>query len=130
MPDYKVLMQKALSEIKELRSQLQQEKNKDRSPIAIIGMGCRFPGGANTPEAFWELLVNGVDAISEVKRDRWNIEDYYDDNLATPGKMHTRYGGFVEGLKEFDADFFGRSPREAESLDPQQRLLLEVTWEA
>ncbi|MEM9509148.1 MAG: beta-ketoacyl synthase N-terminal-like domain-containing protein, partial [Cyanobacteria bacterium P01_E01_bin.35] len=129
-PDYKVLMQKALSEIKDLRAQLQQEKNKNNEPIAIIGMGCRFPGGADTPEAFWDLLVNGVDAISEVPGDRWNLEDYYDVNPATLGKMHTRYGGFVEGLKEFDAEFFGISPREANSLDPQQRLLLEVTWSA
>ncbi|MEL7407031.1 MAG: beta-ketoacyl synthase N-terminal-like domain-containing protein, partial [Cyanobacteria bacterium J06558_2] len=130
MPDYKALMQKALSEINDLRAQLQQEKNKNNEPIAIIGMGCRFPGGANTPEAFWELLVNGVDAISEVPSDRWNIEDYYDANPVTPGKMNVRYGGFVDRLKEFDADFFGISPREANSLDPQQRLLLEVTWEA
>ncbi|MEL6930448.1 MAG: beta-ketoacyl synthase N-terminal-like domain-containing protein, partial [Cyanobacteria bacterium J06600_6] len=129
-PDYKVLMQKALAEIKDLRSQLQQEQAKDREPIAIIGMGCRFPGGANSPESFWDLLVNGIDAISQVPSDRWNIEDYYDGDPATPGKMNVRYGGFVEGLKEFDADFFGISPREASSLDPQQRLLLEVTWEA
>ncbi|MEM6613025.1 MAG: type I polyketide synthase, partial [Cyanobacteria bacterium P01_C01_bin.72] len=130
MPDYKTLMQKALAEIKDLRAQLQQEKNKDREAIAIIGMGCRFPGGADTPEAFWELLNNGVDAISEVPRDRWNIDEHYDVNPVTPGKMNVRYGGFVDRLKEFDADFFGISPREANSLDPQQRLLLEVTWEA
>ena len=129
-PDYKVLMQKALSEIKDLRAQLKQQQAKDREAISIIGMGCRFPGSANTPEALWELLINGVDAISEVKRDRSNIKNYYDSDRATPGKLHTRYGGFVEGLKEFDADFFGISPREANSLDPQQRLLLEVTWEA
>ncbi|MEO0834660.1 MAG: type I polyketide synthase, partial [Cyanobacteria bacterium J06642_3] len=129
-PNYKVLMQKALSEIKDLREQLQQEKNKDLEPIAIIGMGCRFPGDADTPAAFWDLLVNGVDAIAKVPDDRWNIEDYYDANPATPGKIYTRYGGFVKGLKEFDAEFFGIAPREANSLDPQQRLLLEVTWSA
>ena len=93
-------------------------------------MGCRFPGGADTPEAFWELLVNGVDAISEVPSDRWNIDEHYDADPVTPGKMNVRYGGFVDRLKEFDANFFGISPREANSLDPQQRLLLEVTWEA
>ncbi|MEO0836251.1 MAG: type I polyketide synthase, partial [Cyanobacteria bacterium J06642_3] len=130
MADYKVLMQKALSEIKDLRAQLQQEKDKNQEPIAIIGIGCRFPGGANSPEEFWELLANGVDAISEVPSDRWNSEDHYDANPVTPGKMYVRHGGFVSGLKEFDAEFFGISPREAISLDPQQRLLLEVTWEA
>ncbi|MGB5712418.1 MAG: type I polyketide synthase, partial [Waterburya sp.] len=99
-------------------------------PIAIVGMGCRFPGGANNPEAFWQLLQNGVDAISEVPGDRWDIDAYYDPNPDTPGKTYARYGGFVAGLDEFDSQFFNISPKEAASLDPQQRLLLEVSWEA
>jgi acyl transferase domain-containing protein/acyl-CoA synthetase (AMP-forming)/AMP-acid ligase II/acyl carrier protein len=98
-------------------------------PIAIIGMGCRFPG-ASSPEQFWQLLRNGVDAIREVPRERWNTNEYYDANPATPGKMSTRWGGFLDRIDEFDARFFAISPREAVRMDPQQRLLLEVVWEA
>ena len=99
-------------------------------PIAIIGMSCRFPGGANDPEAFWQLLSNGVDAIAEVPADRWNIDAYYDPDPEIPGKMYTRYGGFLQQVDQFDPQFFGISPREAVKLDPQQRLILEVSWEA
>ncbi|MBP5971177.1 SDR family NAD(P)-dependent oxidoreductase [Brasilonema sp. CT11] len=99
-------------------------------PIAIIGMGCRFPGGADDPEAFWQLLKNGVDAIAEVPKQRWDIDDYYDPNPDTPGKISTRRGGFLSQVDGFDAEFFGISPREASSLDPQHRLLMEVSWEA
>ncbi len=99
-------------------------------PIAIVGMSCRFPGGANTPEAFWELLKNGVDAITEIPNERWNIDEYYDPDPEKPGKMSTRYGGFIQEVDQFDAPFFGIAPREASGLDPQQRLLLELSWEA
>lgn len=98
--------------------------------IAIIGAGCRFPGGVHDLDAFWGLLQNEVDAIREVPRDRWDIDAYYDPNPDAPGKMTTRWGGFLEALDLFEPGFFGISPREAESLDPQQRLLLETTWEA
>lgn len=98
-------------------------------PIAVIGMGCRFPG-ANTPQAFWQLLHQGVDAITEVPSDRWNIDQFYDPTSGCPGKMNTRWGGFLEQVDQFDPQFFGISPREATSMDPQQRLLLEVAWEA
>jgi acyl transferase domain-containing protein/acyl carrier protein len=98
-------------------------------PIAIVGIGCRFPG-ANNPEAFWELLRGGVDAITEVPPDRWDIDDFYDPEPGTPGKMYTRYGGFIDQVDQFDPSFFGISPREAERMDPQQRLVLEVAWEA
>ena len=101
-----------------------------KEPIAIIGIGCRFPGGANSPEAFWKLLRDGVDAITEVPEDRWNLDNFYDPEGPKPGKIRTRWGGFVDKIDEFDADFFGISPREASSMDPQQRLLLEVAWEA
>jgi 3-oxoacyl-(acyl-carrier-protein) synthase/thioesterase domain-containing protein len=98
-------------------------------PIAIVGAGCRFPGNANNPESFWRLLRQGCDSIGEIPADRWDVDAFYDPTPQTPGKMISRRGGFVEHLREFDADFFGISPREAVSLDPQQRTLLEVTWE-
>jgi FkbH-like protein len=98
-------------------------------PIAIIGLGCRFPG-ANDPEAFWQLLRNGVDVISEVPKNRWDINSFYHPELETPGKMSTRWGAFLDQVDQFDPNFFGISPREAERMDPQQRILLEVAWEA
>ncbi|HEU4325734.1 MAG TPA: SDR family NAD(P)-dependent oxidoreductase [Roseiflexaceae bacterium] len=99
-------------------------------PIAIIGMGCRFPGGANTIEEFWDLLQGGRDAISEVPAERWDWRQFYDPDPRAPDKMHTRWGGFLSDIAGFDAAFFGIGPDEARSMDPQQRLLLEVVWEA
>ncbi|QSQ15455.1 type I polyketide synthase [Myxococcus landrumensis] len=97
-------------------------------PIAIVGLGCRVPM-ASGPDEFWRLLERGVDAIREVPTERWDLSAYYDPEGA-PGKSYTRWGGFVDGVDQFDPQFFGISPREAASMDPQQRLLLEVTWEA
>ena len=77
----------------------------EKEPIAIIGMGCRFPGGADSPEAFWKLLIDGTDAITEVPIDRWNLGAFYDPVREKPGKICTRYGGFIEKIDEFDADF-------------------------
>jgi acyl transferase domain-containing protein/surfactin synthase thioesterase subunit/acyl carrier protein len=99
-------------------------------PIAIVGMGCRFPGDVNDPESFWRLLMDGGDAISEVPGERWDIEQWYDPDPDAPGKMTTRWGGFLRDIERFDPLFFGLSPREAASVDPQERLLLETTWEA
>ncbi|WP_437819486.1 SDR family NAD(P)-dependent oxidoreductase [Sorangium sp. So ce1078] len=99
-------------------------------PIAIVGAGCRFPGGARDPASFWRLLEQEVDAIREVPGDRWDIDAFYDPDPDAKGKMTSRWGGFLDELDRFDAAFFGISPREAASIDPQQRLLLEVTWEA
>jgi amino acid adenylation domain-containing protein len=98
-------------------------------PIAIIGIGCRFPG-AHGPEAFWELLRTGVDAITEVPPERFDLNVLYDPDPTTPGTINTRWGGFLEQVDQFDCHFFGISPREAARMDPQQRLLLEVAWEA
>ncbi|NEO38510.1 MAG: type I polyketide synthase [Moorea sp. SIOASIH] len=129
--EYAKLMKMASDKIAKLEAELDALKSKDKSePIAIIGMGCRFPGGASTPEAFWDILQNGVDAITEVPQDRWHLDDYYDPDPDSPGKIYTRYGGFLNKLQEFDNNFFGISPKEAIHLDPQQRLLLEVSWEA
>jgi acyl transferase domain-containing protein/ubiquinone/menaquinone biosynthesis C-methylase UbiE len=102
----------------------------EKEPIAIIGMGCRFPGGADSPEAFWKLLRDGTDAITEVPIERWNWRAFYDPEREKPGKICTRYGGFIEKIDEFDADFFGISPREAKRIDPQHRILLEIAYEA
>lgn len=99
-------------------------------PIAIIGIGCRFPGGANSPDSFWKLLCDGVDAVTEVPADRWNMDKFYDPDPGKPGKSYARHGGFIQGVDLFDPEFFGISHREAARMDPQQRLLLEVTWEA
>jgi len=97
--------------------------------IAIIGMGCRLPGAVSTPEEFWRLLRDGLDVISEVPQDRWDVDSFYHPDPDHPGTIITRYGGFVAEVDQFDAAFFGISPREVRHLDPQQRLLLEVCWE-
>ncbi|HET9205040.1 MAG TPA: type I polyketide synthase, partial [Burkholderiaceae bacterium] len=99
-------------------------------PVAIVGIGCRFPGGVVDPETFWQLLVDGRDAIGDIPADRIDTSRFFDPQPATPGHMMSRRGGFLEGIDTFDAAFFGISPREAERLDPQQRLLLETAWEA
>ncbi|RQH26112.1 type I polyketide synthase [Okeania hirsuta] len=101
-------------------------------PIAIVGMACRFPGGANDPEKFWQLLSKGVDAITEIPPQRWDVDAYYDPNPEIPGKMYTHRGGFLDDfdVSQFDPGFFGISPREAIAIDPQHRLFLEVCWQA
>lgn len=105
------------------------EANMRTEPVAIVGMGCRFPG-AEGLEAFWQLLRDGVDAISEIPADRFDIDTWYDPRPGIPGKINTRWGGFLERIDQFDPYFFRISAREAAAMDPQQRLLLEVAWEA
>ncbi|XXF74926.1 SDR family NAD(P)-dependent oxidoreductase [Myxococcaceae bacterium GXIMD 01537] len=105
--------------------------NNVHEPIAIIGIGCRFPGGAKSPGHLWELLTQGRCAIVEVPKERWDHRRYYDPDADKPGKTYVRSGGFLqEAIDTFDAAFFSISPREAATLDPQQRLLAEVTWES
>lgn len=101
-----------------------------REPLAVVGIGCRFPGGADTPQEFWNLLCSGTDATCVVPETRWNADKYHDPNPAKVGKMVTRRGGFLPEIDKFDPQFFGISPREANLLDPQQRLMLQTTWEA
>src|SRR5688572_30750299 len=114
----------------ELEARLQASERSKREPIAIVGLACRFPGGADTPERFWDILHRGADVIAEVPADRWDINALYDPDPDAPGKMASRWGGFLQDIAGFDPDFFNISPREAASMDPQQRLLLEVAWEA
>ena len=99
-------------------------------PIAVIGIGCRFPGGANDPDSYWELLRSGTDAISETPADRWSLQKFYAPGSSVPGKTQSKWGGYVDEIDQFDPQLFGISPREAASMDPQQRMLLEVTWRA
>ena len=122
-------LQRAVLAMEKMQARLDELERARSEPIAIIGMSCRFPG-AESPEAFWQLLYDGVSAIKEVPKDRWDIDAYYDPDPDAPGKMATRYGGFLEQVDLFDPQFFAISPREAVSMDPQQRLLLEVSWEA
>lgn len=106
-------------------------KSTDMEPIALVGIGCRFPGGISDTKSFWELLVNKKDGIVEIPAERWNLQRFYDPEPNKPGKIYVRQGGFLQQrVDAFDALFFGIAPREAECMDPQQRLLLETSWEA
>jgi acyl transferase domain-containing protein len=126
----KELLKRALLKIEELEARLKSKKPHDTDPVAVIGIGCRFPGGADSPESFWQLLQNGVDAVGEIPSDRWEVDAYFDPNPEASGKMYTRNGAFLDQVDRFDPLFFGITPREAMKMDPQQRILLEVVWEA
>src|SRR3990172_5715415 len=119
----------ALIAIRRLRRQIEQLEYSRREPIAIVGLGCRFPMAPDA-DAYWQLLDQGVDATREVPAERWDIDSYYDPDPDAPGKVYTRRAGYLDDIAAFDAAFFGISPREAEYLDPQQRLLLEQAWGA
>jgi myxalamid-type polyketide synthase MxaE and MxaD len=123
-------LKQAFLAIEKLQNKLDQMQQAQTEPIAIIGMGCRFPHGANSPQAFWEALRAGRDGVTEIPPERWDADAYFDPDPQKAGKISTRWGGFLDNVTNFDARFFGISPREAAQMDPQQRLVLEVAWEA
>ena len=120
----------ALIALRAMRARIDALERARPEPIAIVGIGCRFPGGATDPERFWQLLRNGTDAIAHVPPDRWNAERFAAADPEAGGTIPAPYGGFLEDVRSFDPHFFGITPREAVAMDPQQRLVLEIAWEA
>ncbi|HSP26413.1 MAG TPA: polyketide synthase, partial [Saliniramus sp.] len=127
---YEEQLRRAIQTIRQLRTELDEAREALGAPIAIVGMGCRLPGGADSPEAFARLLDAGYDAVRETPGERWSNETWYDPDPDAPGKLNTRWGAFLDGLEDFDPAFFDLSEREVAEMDPQQRLLLETSWEA
>ena len=123
-------VKRALLEIRELRSRIATFEMASSEPIAIVGMGCRLPGGITDAQSLWRVLQGAVDTIGQVPEDRWDAASLFDADPDRRGTMGTRNGGFLDDVDRFDATFFGISPREAASMDPQQRLMLEVSWAA
>ena len=131
-PDRRGIITEALRKIDDLSARLEIAEKGDTEPIAVVGMGCRLPGGVNNPAQYWQLLQDGASGVVRVPKERWDADAFYSADYTVPGTICSRDGGFLTSWQpdEFDAEFFGISPREATGMDPQQRLLLEVAWEA
>lgn len=99
------------------------------TPVAVIGMGCRLPGGIDSPDRLWEALLRGDDLVTEIPADRWDIDEYYDPEPGVPGRTDCKWGAYLDNVGDFDPEFFGIGEKEAIAIDPQHRLLLETSWE-
>ncbi len=100
------------------------------TPVAVIGMACRLPGGIESPDQLWEALLRGDDLVTEIPAERWDVEEYFDAERGVPGRTVSRWGAFLDDIGGFDADFFGLNDARATAIDPQHRLLMETSWEA
>src|SRR5580658_4163967 len=125
------LLDRARKVIRELREKLSAAEARSHSePVAVIGMGFRFPGCGSDPDQFWRMIVEGCDAVQSIPPDRWDADAFYSRDVGVPGKINTRHAAFLNDVRRFDAAFFDITPREAVRMDPQQRIFLETAWHA